>query len=71
MALNFRGNASPADKRNNKECAPVMCPEGQCMTVEEEAASRRQELRELGAGTGDACSLGTGRATEEHFRHPT
>lgn len=48
MSSDFRGNASPADKRNNKECASVMCPEGQCMTVEE-ASSRCQELREPGA----------------------
>lgn len=48
MALDFRGNASPADKRNNKECAPAMFPEGQCVAVEE-ASSRCQELCELGA----------------------
>lgn len=48
MASDFRGNASLADKRNNKECAPVMFLEGQCVAVEE-ASFRRQELCELGA----------------------
>lgn len=48
MVSDFRGNASLVDKRNNKECAPIMFPEGQCVAVEE-ASLRRQELRELGA----------------------
>lgn len=71
MSLNFRGSVSHTDKREIAMPVFPLCFQRDHVWRWRRRHQDTENCMNWVAGTGDACSLGAGRAAEEHFRSPT